>query len=61
MFKIGDKVTQTEKETPYLTLNGATGVVIDIEDGYDGNFIRVYFKNHQWNEWLFLDDELTHV
>ena len=61
MFKFGDKVKQTDEEYPYLTINGAVGVVVGSAAGANDMYIRVWFGNQGWGTWLFLERELTHV
>ena len=61
MFKFGDKVKQTNEEYPYLTINGAVGVVIGLKEGVNDSYIRVCFENKRWGTLLFLERELTHV
>ena len=61
MFKFGDKDKQTDEKYPYLTINGAVGVVVGSAAGANDSYIRVCFEDKDWNTWLFLEEELTHV
>ena len=61
MFKFGDKVKQTDEKYPYLTINGAVGVVVGSAAGANDMYIRVCFENKRWGTLLFLERELTHV